>query len=1518
MHGWQLPLAGTEMQETSNPAIAVIGMAARFPDAADVQAFWLNLVRSHEALTSFSDEELLSSGVPPTVIALPEFVRKASIIEGADLFDAGFFGFNPREAELIDPQQRVLLECAWEAMEDSGYGGGNQKNVGVYAGAGMNSYIGNLFSRPSLIESSGLYQLMISSDKDFLASRIGYKLDLRGPCITLQTACSTSLVAVHVACQALLARDCDMALAGGVSLHFPQKTGYLFQEGMIFSPDGHCRPFDAEGRGIRNGEGAGIVVLKRLDDARRDGDSIRGVILGTAVNNDGADKIGYTAPSVDGQAKVLSAALAASGVDSASITYIEAHGTATPLGDTIEFAALSKVYGGSDVPCTIGAVKSNIGHLDVAAGAAGLIKSLLALHHRSIPPTLHFRQPNPQLQWESSRFHINTATQDWPDGATPRRAAVSSFGIGGTNAHVVLEEAPQENEAHTLWPQQLLIVSAVTASALNTSVRRLASHLKSQPDASLDDVCYTLQVGRKHFPHRRALVCSSLEQLKEALQEPLPKEFAGGVQNSANRPVAFMFTGQGAQYQGMGRDLYSFQPTFRQNLDLCADLLHKELGVDLRELLYGSQPAAELNETRIAQPALFALEFALARMWMHFGVTPVGMIGHSLGEFVAACLAGVFTLEDALRVVAFRGQLMQSMPRGSMLSIRLSEEELRTMIDGSISIAAVNSRSVCAVSGPEDEIEKLQRRLESKTISCARIHTSHAFHSSMMEPAMSPFRDFLAQIRLERPKIPFISNVTGGWISPGDAVDPNYWARHLREKVQFGKGIRELAAFSDSVLLEVGPGNTLGTLAREAESGRSPGEVLSCLPHAKDPRTAAGAVLSTLAALWLKGVEIDWEAVHEGESLHRISLPTYPFERGRFFVEPAAPGTFDSKLSSSSERLDFEDWFHVPSWKRTISPGVEAIGKGLGPWLIFADTKGLADAFTRTLSASNEQFVRVNAGSAFSFDGADTYVIDPGSMKQYRDLLGDLIRRHLAPRSVLFGWTLQSDRETFHNLVRLAQAFGEYGYSEPVDFVIVSAGMYKVHGDEDLDPELALLLGPCKTIPIEYPNIKCRNVDLCMADGFEKSVQLLSVEPAMAIASHGVAYRRGFRWEQYFESVNIPAAADDRIRSGGVYVITGGMGGIGLTLARYLASFSTRLALIGRTPLPVRDEWQSWLETHPQDDRVSALIREFRELEGLGAEVLPLAADVSNEDEMRRAVGAIHQQLGPIDGIVHSAGIAGGGLIQIKSAAATERVLAPKVKGTQILASLTGQDPVDFFVLCSSVNSIVGMIGGVDYTAANAYLDVFAAAANQQGRAVVMSIDWDAWQEVGMAVNTQVPREMQAERLASLRTAIRSSEGVEVFRRVLAAGLPQVAVVTRDVLCGRNQTAASPSESSGPLGDLDNDAIVVGSYARPDLLTPFQAPQTEVERTIAKIWQEALGQTEVGLDDNFFDLGGHSLIATSILSRIRNAFNISLPLRVIFETPTVRALAEHVDTLLWNGSGDPTAEDSGQREEVEI
>lgn len=1501
------------MTQIHIPAIAIIGMAGRFPDAPDVETFWRNLEQGHESLTTFSDEELLRSGVPEEIFRRPDFVRRSSVLEDSDQFDAGFFGFNPREAELMDPQHRVLLECAWSAMENAGYGDGKLKNVGVYAGTGQNTYVFNLLSQPELMQNAGFYQVMIGSDKDFLASRIAYKLDLRGPCVTVQTACSTSLVAVHMAVQALRAHECDIALAGGVALRFPQKTGYLYQEGMIFSPDGHCRPFDAAAGGIHGGEGAAMVVLRRLDDALRDRDKIRGVILGSAINNDGADKIGYTAPSIEGQVKALSAALNESEVAPETVGYIEAHGTATQLGDTIEFAALSKVYGEPRQPCAIGAVKSNIGHLDVAAGVAGLIKTLLILQHGKIPPTLHFRKPNPQLPWMGSRFYINTATKEWRPAQGPRRAAVSSFGIGGTNAHIVLEEAPPQQPSQPLWPRQLLALSAASAAALHQMSCNLTDYLAANPGISLADVCYTLQTGRKRFAYRRTFVCANVAEALRTLRQSDLRECSERTESSANRPVAFMFSGQGAQHHGMARDLYQFQPTFRRELDACADIL-SESGIDLRGLLYGAHPPPELNDTRIAQPALFSVEYALARMWMYFGVKPAAMIGHSIGEFVAACLAGVFSLEDALGVVARRGELMQSMPRGSMLFVGLSEEELIPVLGDSVSVAAVNGRSNCTLSGPDEAIAKLQNALEAEGVTCSRLHTSHAFHSRMMEPAADAFRSFLNDIPLHPPTLPFVSNVSGDWITPQEATSPDYWTQHLLAKVRFAAGIRELVANEESLLLEIGPGHALTGLARESGAGGRAVEAFPSLPHPKDPKPASSTILTTIGSLWLRGVALDWERIHEGESLYRTPLPTYPFQRRRYFIEFSPPaGVSPSPTTDVARRLEIDEWFRVPSWKRSLPVFTRKPAMPAGPWLIFADAESIAGTFAAAFSSRESPYYGVHPGSSFSFDGNRTYSIDPQSANQYRDLLRDLIAKRTAPRTILFCWSLHAARESFENLIRLAQAFGEQGYEASVDLIVVSSGMYQVLGNEGLAPDMGLLLGPCKTIPIEYPNIQCRWVDLASAADFAAALPLLLDEAHLPPPLHGIAYRGGLRWEQFFEKVPLPPA-EDRIRRGGTYLITGGLGGIGLTLARYLASFGTRIVFTTRTPFVAREEWQSWLETHADDDPTRVRIGQLRELEQSGAQVLVLTADAADREQMRNAICQVHDQFGAIHGIIHAAGVAGGGLIQLKKNADTESVLAPKVSGTKILQSLTAEDPLDFFVLCSSINSLAGMVGGVDYTAANAWLDARAsAAAALEGRAVMISIDWDTWQEVGMAVNTHVPRELHAARKAVLETAIRPAEGVEVFRRVLGARLPQVAVVTREVQKNRNQVASTPE-----ISEVLMSAVPPATHDRPELLNAFQPAETETQRRIAAIWREALGQDQIGIDDNFFELGGHSLIATSILGRLRTTFAINLPLRVIFESPTIRSLAEHVDTLLWAVSHQTNHQDMEEREELEI
>ncbi|HSP79990.1 MAG TPA: type I polyketide synthase, partial [Myxococcaceae bacterium] len=764
-------------EQSGSPAegVAIIGMVGRFPGAGDVEAFWRNLSQGVESLTRLTDEELEAAGISRELFSRPDYVKVGFELEGAALFDAAFFGLSPREAELLDPQHRLFLECAWEALEQSGHDAESfPRPIALFAGTGAPSYLyRNLLSRPELLRSAGSFQLALGNEKDFLPTRVAHKLGLRGPCVAVQTACSTSLVAVHLACQSLLSGEAELALAGGVSLSLPQRSGYPYREGDVLSPDGHCRAFDERAQGAVRGSGVAVVVLKRLSEALEDGDFIHAVIRGSAVNNDGAERVGYTAPGVEGQAAVISEALGMSGVEPASIQYVEAHGTGTPLGDPIEVAALNKAFRGLEPGrCALGSVKTNIGHLDAAAGVAGLIKTALALRHRLIPPSLHFERPNPRIDFAGGPFFVNTTARPWEARGTPRRAGVSSFGIGGTNAHVVLEEAPDAGQVPaSARPWHLLVLSARTASALEAATDNLAAHLERHPELELADVAHTLLVGRRRFAHRRVLVCRDVHDAREALASRAPQRLLTQEQEAREPPVAFMFPGQGAQYVGMGRGLYETEPVFRKHVDACCERLLPHLGVDLRQLLFApesgsEEAAARLEQTALTQPALFVVEYALARLWMAWGVKPRAMVGHSIGEYVAACLAGVLSLEDALALVVARGQLMQSLPPGAMLSVSLSEQEVRPLLGESLSLAAVNAPSLCVVSGPPRAVEALEAELARREVPHRRLHTSHAFHSAMMEPILDAFAARVRQVRLSPPRIPFVSNVTGTWISP--------------------------------------------------------------------------------------------------------------------------------------------------------------------------------------------------------------------------------------------------------------------------------------------------------------------------------------------------------------------------------------------------------------------------------------------------------------------------------------------------------------------------------------------------------------------------------------------------------------------------------------------------------------------------------------------------------------------------------------------------------------------------------
>ncbi|MEA2604527.1 MAG: hypothetical protein QOF89_5519 [Acidobacteriota bacterium] len=878
--------------QTHDLSIAIVGMAGRFPGAGNVEEYWRNLAAGVESIRFFAPEELEASVTGQPDLTDPSFVRAGGVLDGVEDFDAPFFDFNPRDAEITDPQQRVFLECCWEALERAGYDPETFNGaVGLFAGTGMNTYfLNNVLGHPEVFRALAPHQILIGVDKDYLAPRVSYKLNLKGPSVTVQTACSTSLVAVHLACQSLQDYQSDLALAGGVAIRVPQRSGYRYQEGGIHSPDGHCRAFDHEARGTVTGSGAGVVVLKRLADALEDGDNILAVIRGSAINNDGSAKVGFTAPSVEGQVAVISEALAAAGVSPDTIGYVEAHGTGTALGDPIEVTALNKAFGLSPEQrssCALGSVKSNIGHLDTASGVAGLIKTVLVLQHRVIPKSLHFTAPNPEIDFASGPFRVSQALTEWPSDGAPRRAGVSSFGIGGTNAHAVLEEAPAAEPSGPSRPWQLLLLSARTPTALEAVTDNLARHLEAQPEQPFADVAYTLQVGRKALKHRRFLVCRDRGDAIAALRSRDPQRVLTLAQQGRERPVAFLFPGQGAQYVAMAKDLYDSEPAFRNAIDQCARLLQPHLGLDLRTVLYPTDPAADaaarLEQTALTQPALFAVEYALAELLREWGIRPAAMIGHSIGEYVAACLAGVFSLPDALALVAARGRLMQSLPAGAMLVVPRPEEETRRRLTGGLSLAAVNGPSFSVVSGPSEEIDAFAGSLAAEGIEGRRLHTSHAFHSAMMDPILGEFAQEVGKVRLSAPRVPYVSNLSGTWIEAAQATDPAYWVRHLRETVRFADGAAELLQDRSRVLLEVGPGRTLASFVRAASPERT---ALTTLRH---PTDAEGGepLAHALGRLWLAGVRVDWPGFYVRQRRRRVLLPTYPFERQRYWLEPA-------------------------------------------------------------------------------------------------------------------------------------------------------------------------------------------------------------------------------------------------------------------------------------------------------------------------------------------------------------------------------------------------------------------------------------------------------------------------------------------------------------------------------------------------------------------------------------------------------------------------------------------------------
>ncbi|WP_155300050.1 type I polyketide synthase [Deinococcus kurensis] len=1311
--------------------IAIVGMACRYPGAPSLDAFWTLLREGRSGLVRYSDEALLAAGVPADLLAQPGYVRVGAPLEDMEGFDGAFFGFSPREAAILDPQHRHFLEVCWEALEAAGQDpAGFEGRIGVFGGSGQNAYFWrNLLTHPELLADEGLFLLRhTGNDKDFLSTRVSYLLDLRGPSVNVQTACSTSLVAVHLAAQSLLAGDCDLALAGGVTIELPHRHGYLFKEGEVQSPDGACRAFDAQAGGTVFGSGVGVVALRRLDEALRDGDHVHAVIKGSAVNNDGGRKVGYLAPSVDGQVEAAREALSLSGCAPDSIGLIEAHGTGTPIGDPIEVASLAEVYPAGDA-CALGSVKTNIGHTDVAAGVAGLIKAALAVEHGVIPASLNFRTPNPALELDRTRFYVPARTQAWP-GSGPRRAAVNSLGVGGTNAHVILEQAPpRPRRAPDAARPELLLLSARTEAALDEASRRLAAHLERPGgpelgDPDLGDVAVTLR--RRHpFARRRTVAARSAAEAAARLRARIGR---GAAPAPAAAPaLVFLFPGAGVQHPSMGAGLYRQDGTYRRAIDRCAEVL-EGLGTDLRTLLLGAEP---LHRPSQAFPALLATQYALACMWQAWGLRPAAVLGHSLGEYAAACVAGVFQLDDALRVVVERGRLFERAEPGAMTSVLLPEAQVRARLWGRLSVSVVNAPDLTVVGGPLADIDTFERQLQAGGVEFRRLPLGGAGHSAVLDPVLPDFERLMRGVSLRAPDLPVASNLTGGWLGP-EAADPLYWVRHLREPVRFSDGLTTLASLGRVTLLELGPGGHLGRTARRhpALGGAA---AVAAMRGERDDLDDLDTAHAALGALWEAGHDLDWSRLSAQQGARVSPLPTYPFEHQRRWFEPLAPAP--ALAEPTPDAGPEEVFLGTPAWRRSLPlPRGERLD-GQCVWALVEETAlGAAVLDELTRRGARVWPLRRPASAPLAWLDAQL-AARPAGLE--------------APTSVLYAWTLggADDPVTGSDEVddELTAAFHvpmtllRHLEGAAAHWLLAASGSVQVAGERLSAPVRAALIGPARVAATEL-GVRARVVDLDRPLGADRRPARLCDELCALgrddAAQPLVAWRGDTRLTAALDPLPLPEAPPPWPMPG-TYLITGGFGDLGLAAAAHLARLGpVRLALLGRHAVPPRGDWAQTLSRAPHS-REAAHIRAVQALERLGASVLPLGVDVADEGAVQRAVELIQTRWGPLHGVLHAAGSLRDQLIVRGSPEVDAEVLRPKVQGTLALLrvlrrTLTQPEALRSVTLYSSVSALTGLPGQAAYSAANAVLDAAGLWGRGQGLPVT-SVAWGAWQQIGLA-----------------------------------------------------------------------------------------------------------------------------------------------------------------------------------------
>lgn len=1474
----------------SGTEIAIIGMAGRFPQAANVSEFWENIKAGKECITVFDELELKAGGLDESLIKDPDYVKAYGWLAGAEEFDNAFFNYSERDAFLMDPQIRLMHEVIWEALEDSGYDPeAYEKRIGLYVGASDNLYwqvLSTLRSDSALSDQFEAFQL---NNKDFLATQIAYKLNLKGPAMLVSSACSTSLATVHLACQAILGGECEMALAGGVTVSLPAKKGYMYQAGMILSPDGHCRAFDEDANGIVGANGAGVVALKLLEDALKDGDTIHAIIRGSAMNNDGRRKVGYSAPSIEGQAEVIHMAHRIAEIHADTISYVEAHGTGTRLGDLVEIEALKQAF---DTPkrnyCAIGSVKSNIGHLDSAAGIAGLIKTTLILKHKLFPPAINLSKPNTRIDFANSPFYLNSKLETWTNEHLPLRAGVSSFGIGGTNVHVVLEETPAQVQAldrtNSTNAYELIPVSASSAEQLKQVSDQIKAYVNTNQGIAIQDLAYTLQVGRKSQPFREAFVCRTVPELAELLDST--NFLSRGLEKDAvklkNPAIFFMFTGQGSQYLHMGAGLKKRDCVFNLELNKCLEIMKNYTNIDFNEAFYSASGEHSITDTSLVQPFLFAFEYALAKMLMSLNIIPQALIGHSLGEYVAACISGVFSLEDALYAVVQRGKLMQRTHPGAMLSIAAPETVVKDLVDGRYSLAAANSPHNTVVSGRREDIEELTCALEKRGYICKKLHTSHAFHSAMMEPILQDFRDTLKNISFNNPRLPFVSNLTGTWITNEQATSAEYWCMQLRYTIRFEDGLTLLLQNKEAVFIEVGPGNTLCSFLSDHTDKMEHHCAVNPVRHSRDALQDDEFFLKKVAQLWTMGVNVSWQNFYRAER-KRIPLPTYPFNHRNFVIKDNPLNLLYTSIHRTEVQVQkkeaVKNWLYLPAWKSShlSSWEDEPISQG-ETYLLFADHTGFGSEFQRYLKEKNIDVIAVTPGERFQQLDEKTYIIDPADYQHYQSLFANLEKHDI--NKIIHTWSISSQiygfdaiqKHCFYSVLYIVKALGSGKKLWQTCLNVITTDFYDIYQDDEIVPEKATLAGLLMVTQQENSLLQGKIIDIGTGEKENRKLfDQIAQEIRLRTKDRSVAYRGTRRWVQIYERAPINTrTARPAILQNGTYLITGGLGKLGLIFAEHLAlEYRGKVALLTRSSFPEKQEWSTWLRDHGSSDSTSRIVEKLSEIEAKGGEVEVFQVDMSDSIRLSDVLTRVEDKWGRINGVIHAAAQTRTASIKIPLHEVDiddcNEQFEAKVLGTIALEKALRERDVDFCMLFSSLSSILGGLGFVAYAAANSFMDSFVRSKKRESNTHWMSINWDSW---------KTGQEDGETRNKVNGFSIEVQEGKEVFDLLVQSTESQVIVSTNDLQKRLDEWISLESIKTLVDKDFHQDQI--------------NAPEVEsTEAVLQSIWTEHLGESKIGINDNFFDLGGDSLKALSIIAKIQKSLNKRIELSTFFKNPTI-------------------------------